>query len=190
MINYVYFVKSTNNLIKIGSTTNVERRLKQLQTGSPGELELLGYIETEDSYALESKLHEEYKTLRVSGEWFNIPVKQVEELIDKYNDSKLINYGVNKNLLNNFNDESVRLLLSKSELTQRDGKCTRENAIKGVYLQSWNNDDHVQVNLIHYRSDSNSFLVHSLGSLTGDIDIRIYTIDEIPNDWQLIWEWA
>lgn len=67
----VYFIESVGSgHIKIGWTGGEpEQRLKQLQTGSACVLKLLGSIP--GSQSLESKLHEEFASLRHNGEWFH-----------------------------------------------------------------------------------------------------------------------
>lgn len=59
-----YFVIGAG-MIKIGTTDNLETRLKALQCGSPVPLELLGVCQLE-----EKDLHERFKHLQKHGEWF------------------------------------------------------------------------------------------------------------------------
>lgn len=63
----VYFIKS-GDLVKIGYTTNVDRRLRGLQTGSPHKLEIL--LTHPGSRRDEQLCHEQFAHLRVQGEWF------------------------------------------------------------------------------------------------------------------------
>ncbi len=58
--------------IKIGVAKNIEARKRNLQTGNPLELRLLGWIETADEFGLEARLKNELKAVRSRGEWFNI----------------------------------------------------------------------------------------------------------------------
>lgn len=68
----VYFIVSpVPRALKIGFTRgNPNKRLKQLQTGSPTELVLLGWYP--GSLQEEQQLHREMQHLRVSGEWFRL----------------------------------------------------------------------------------------------------------------------
>lgn len=73
----VYFILSKKlNLVKIGCTTNVSRRLEGLKTANPDDLEILlilpGYAEEE------RKLHEEFSRLRCHREWFRYEEPLVE----------------------------------------------------------------------------------------------------------------
>ena len=70
----VYFMADRrNSLVKIGVSSNRDRRLRQLQTGNPFELEFMGWIDDEvDHYCIEKDLHEKYKNKHFRGEWFSI----------------------------------------------------------------------------------------------------------------------
>ncbi len=61
-----YFASAGNMLIKIGKSTDVDRRLRGLQTASPTKLKLIGVLNGD----VESNYHQAFAHLRVSGEWF------------------------------------------------------------------------------------------------------------------------
>jgi hypothetical protein len=63
----VYVVRA-GGAIKIGVTSNVERRLRTLATGSALPLELLGTLL--GGRCLERKLHERFKRFHLRREWF------------------------------------------------------------------------------------------------------------------------
>ena len=67
---FVYFIQSemAGQPIKIGYTKNIESRLKQLQTGHPASLALLGQLPGPQS--LETSLHKTFAADRLYGEWF------------------------------------------------------------------------------------------------------------------------
>ena len=70
--------------MKIGTACNVERRLKNMQTGSPDILGLWGVIKFQDKSEAkhkEKELHKKFSTHRVKGEWFK-PVKEIMTFID------------------------------------------------------------------------------------------------------------
>lgn len=72
MSGWVYLIgpkEWTLNRVKIGFTQgNPRARLRQLQTGSPFDLQLYGYFEgTTD---LERVLHKAFQPVREQGEWF------------------------------------------------------------------------------------------------------------------------
>lgn len=74
----VYFITNnehndhSNLLIKVGRSKDVKVRLRTLQTGSPYELRLMGWIKTVDDRSLESDLHNKYAGQRRHGEWFTL----------------------------------------------------------------------------------------------------------------------
>jgi len=70
----IYFIRSYNEYIKIGTSINVDDRLKDLQTASPKNLKVQAVLE--GSYTTESGLHELFEKSRVRGEWF----KYTEEI--------------------------------------------------------------------------------------------------------------
>jgi hypothetical protein len=81
----VYFIAENENgnydnlRIKIGVSKDISTRLKQLSTGSPYQLKLMGWIETFDDRRLEKELHEKYKHSRAHLEWFDLGVCDILE---------------------------------------------------------------------------------------------------------------
>lgn len=71
----VYFFGESENgcsLIKVGVAKDIGRRKRDLQTGNPHELRLLGWIVSDDDFQLERDLHQHFEHLRGRGEWFKI----------------------------------------------------------------------------------------------------------------------
>jgi len=81
-MGYVYLIGNNEiaNRYKIGSTKaeNINKRLKQLQTGSSSELFIKDYYETEHPFKLEKMLHNHFKSSNVIGEWFDLEERDVE----------------------------------------------------------------------------------------------------------------
>ena len=78
-----------DDLVKIGLTTNLDRRKEQLQAGQPFPLESIANIEVPEGYTrhVEKFLHKILDPLRLSkGEWFRIPRGRVESLFKKTGD--------------------------------------------------------------------------------------------------------
>ena len=84
----VYFIRAIGtNRIKIGYTTNIEKRLLAYKTHSPFEVKLercieLGSIEKEKQ--LEKELHKKYSEQRLHGEWFAIGSEAVNNVVAEY----------------------------------------------------------------------------------------------------------
>lgn len=71
----VYFIGEEDKdyfCIKIGVAKDIEKRRSNLQTGNPSAIRLLGWINTEETFKLERRLHGYFAATRVRGEWFAI----------------------------------------------------------------------------------------------------------------------
>ena len=70
---YLYMFKSGKNRYKIGVTTNVERRLKELNDRPyPVELFAVSDVPFYRAFEVEREMHELHADQRISGEWFEI----------------------------------------------------------------------------------------------------------------------
>lgn len=85
---FLYIIEDNDDRrYKIGITNNVEKRIAQLQTGNPNELEYVAYFHSEigDILGLEIKylerfLHKNYADKNIRGEWFNLNPDQVIDI--------------------------------------------------------------------------------------------------------------
>lgn len=78
--SYVYFIGDGRHL-KIGVSNNPKKRLKQLQTGYPSKLQIVGIFIAENrqsAFEDEGGWHEYLDDCRESGEWFS-----QEKVLDK-----------------------------------------------------------------------------------------------------------
>jgi DNA-binding Xre family transcriptional regulator len=74
MPGYVYAIGIEGTaLVKIGVARDVQRRLKELQTGVPYRLEVLHQEQVEQPHLVESALHDILEVVRQRGEWFELP---------------------------------------------------------------------------------------------------------------------
>jgi hypothetical protein len=79
----LYFIAENENgdydnlRVKIGISKNIEKRLRTLQTGSPYELKLMGWIESDNDRAIEKRLHKKYERYRTHLEWYRLSVYDV-----------------------------------------------------------------------------------------------------------------
>lgn len=68
---YVYLIKTIeDNKYKIGKTNNINKRLKELQTGNSNELILVDSYYSKYSSKVESALHNFFKHKNIINEWF------------------------------------------------------------------------------------------------------------------------
>ncbi len=91
----VYFIRSGNvgRPIKIGCTENIDRRIKEMQTGSPDELHLIGVIPVDSksqAHSLEKWMHWRFYKSHIRGEWFYGSI----ELKKAINEHELSKHGV------------------------------------------------------------------------------------------------
>jgi len=83
----VYFLKHTGlKPIKIGYSSKItpERRFNQFKTYAPFGGEIIGFINDENPILLERILQDRFSKYRLNGEWFDITLKEVEEVISIY----------------------------------------------------------------------------------------------------------
>lgn len=83
---YVYFVKAWGEcpLIKIGKANKPEERIKQLQTGCPFKLNLLGTVRCKSEFhakQVETMAHRIFYKQRRRGEWFKLSAKHMEQIV-------------------------------------------------------------------------------------------------------------
>ncbi len=69
--SFVYFIANRGQgTVKIGISTDPEKRLSQLQTSNHDQLEILAVMEADER--TEGLLHRRFKSHRLSGEWFTL----------------------------------------------------------------------------------------------------------------------
>lgn len=86
----VYILKS-GDFFKVGISVNVERRIRELQTGSPHLIELLALKwcgnparHNDQASAIERQIHKEVSEYNSYDEWFRLPPGEYQRIIDKY----------------------------------------------------------------------------------------------------------
>lgn len=80
---FIYVIGS-DEIQKIGYSSDVDSRLKKLQTGNPTTLKIHHKVEVPEHRVkiLERKIHSELSYLRVRGEWFKISPDQAKALVE------------------------------------------------------------------------------------------------------------
>lgn len=71
--------------VKIGYAKDPEQRMRELQTGNPGEIKLLAIVDHKGP-AMERELHRQFAHLRIRGEWFK-PGADLLEYIESLGDT-------------------------------------------------------------------------------------------------------
>lgn len=68
----IYLISFEDKYLKIGYTTDIHKRLSQLQVSIPIKLNLIGLIE--GGYNEENELHNIFNHLSESGDWFKFDI--------------------------------------------------------------------------------------------------------------------
>lgn len=72
MHKYVYLIKSKDTQqYKIGISVNPYKRILQLETGNPEQLQIISTFKTLNYNSVEKALHNRFSYLKVNREWFS-----------------------------------------------------------------------------------------------------------------------
>lgn len=122
---YVYFIKNNKSIdVKIGISNNINDRVKSYRTAFSGEVLLIGYIYCENYKKLEKDIHKLFDNKRISGEWFNLSLNEIKELLIKYNGT-FINSEftkksfIDKEYFSNFNNKKYIMDFSVLKIGER-----------------------------------------------------------------------
>lgn len=95
----VYFISDNSRFIKIGKTTklNILERITSLQVGNPNKLIMIGFKPIKENQlngteSIERMFHNQLKTCRKNGEWFEISDYDLNKLIESEGVRLTINY--------------------------------------------------------------------------------------------------
>lgn len=79
---YLYVAKNTSTgSLKVGISANPEKRVKALQVGCDGILELVATVSAENGFQSESDAHKRLSGHRIHGEWFSASADYVLEVL-------------------------------------------------------------------------------------------------------------
>ena len=80
MKNYVYCLK-IKDLVKIGITTDIKKRFRNIEHSTGNEIEKLFYLES--CASLEKIAHNHFKKYRKKGEWFDIDFEDAKKFLEE-----------------------------------------------------------------------------------------------------------
>lgn len=66
----IYFIQTDSKLVKIGTTTNLAERIKQIQAMNPKKVRVKAVLN--GGYNTEATIHNLFAKSRVRGEWFRL----------------------------------------------------------------------------------------------------------------------
>jgi len=76
-LKFIYLLKlNSTGYYKIGYTNNVNKRIKELSTGSYDTITLVNKYESKFYREIEKYLHNIYKSLKIKGEWFDLGIEE------------------------------------------------------------------------------------------------------------------
>ena len=81
---YLYLIQHQNipEYTKIGFTTDIEKRIKSLQTASPTGIRIIYLVESDYAFKMEQSLHKRYSSKNSNLEWFKLSDTDIEEIIN------------------------------------------------------------------------------------------------------------
>ena len=80
----IYLLTNNEGQYKIGITrSNVNKRVKQLQTGNSNVIDVVAEFESKFYTKIESTLHNRHALKRLKGEWFDLEKKDIEGFISE-----------------------------------------------------------------------------------------------------------
>lgn len=86
LVGHVYLMKAGERY-KIGISNNPQKRRDQLNSGqSPFHIEIIHTVQGEGYEGLERRLHDQFDSRRVRGEWFEFSPEEVAAVIESMND--------------------------------------------------------------------------------------------------------
>lgn len=73
---FVYLIRcSENSNYKIGTTKNIQKRIKELQTGNAEQLYLIDKYESDNAFKIEKALHNFFSHKKKINEWFDFGIE-------------------------------------------------------------------------------------------------------------------
>lgn len=83
--HYIYLLRhkgeAFKDYVKIGHTTSIERRIKDLQTASPTGVEAIAIFKTTRAKVLEKHLHNKFRDKQSNLEWFKLTHEDIVEVL-------------------------------------------------------------------------------------------------------------
>jgi hypothetical protein len=159
---YTYFIieneDNEKHRIKIGSSKDPGKRIRELQTGNPRKLAIMGWIECENQ-DLEKSLHKKYEKKKLNGEWFTIEPADVFEELKKHSISSFICVQANAGQFLGCDRDAIPEYLGPWEWldTEIDEFCPKCGWGGGVHHNSaWGGPDCLHCGYSPYHDEPNN----------------------------------
>lgn len=98
---YVYIIKGTHNgedKYKIGKANDLQDRLKRFEVKIPFDIELIMSFFVREPLRLESELHMLKKEKRIAGEWFDLDIEDMNDIVRYGSNREIEDYHININI--------------------------------------------------------------------------------------------
>lgn len=89
-VGYIYILKATNGLYKIGKTQNLNNRIKTIRTASPVKIEVYRVFQSTEYSKIELHLHSLFSDFREIGEWFRLTDEELATIDEIQGDHTLL----------------------------------------------------------------------------------------------------
>lgn len=129
MLNYyVYIIQSGDrpkSPIKIGVSSNIDKRVSDLQTGNPHPLKVMAAIECrdkKDAYKLENLIHRKLTRYRMKGEWFRGCYINFKEIFGSYSNSTGIHHELMPVKKLNCKDSKIKNLEAEIKILKSENR--------------------------------------------------------------------
>lgn len=147
-VYFIYCGDKESSPVKVGVTSDIERRVSSLQTGNPYQLICKAFIpcdSKEQSYRLESFFHRQFRKNRMVGEWFRLHHVDMKMLLKRFNGRESMpikNQGLNivkqvKKKNRKIERENIELKLQIIDLEEQVEELTQINLTSGANLFQW-----------------------------------------------------
>jgi len=80
--HFIYAIGHPHGFVKIGHSSDPQRRLSGIQTGSPYRLWIIVQVPSRNPEAVEEQLHSRFENKQVRGEWFELSNNDYDTLSD------------------------------------------------------------------------------------------------------------
>lgn len=81
---YVYLIEGTHKGVsryKIGKANSIKERLSRFEVKIPFDVDLFFSFRVKNALAFEAELHRHFSKKRLSGEWFDLSISDLQELL-------------------------------------------------------------------------------------------------------------
>lgn len=141
----VYLIRdNTNNLVKIGSSNNPERRLLELKNQYHENLEIIAFVKNVNQ-KLEKELHEQYRLKNKYNEWFLLSENDIETIIaDNHMNEHMSEHMENEIEIENIK-EIINYLNNKLNTNFKYKTKSTQSKIKARLNEGYKLDDFIAV---------------------------------------------